>query len=122
LIQARTTTRRLEAVAIPPPIAPPKKAAALEGIWLKAARRRTGTATNPHGKVLPGQLMKSSWMQLWVQRAHWGAPTKVLVRKRRRTGLKASPKPLQGATLQASALNEMSARLTKARRTTAGEL
>jgi hypothetical protein len=122
LIQARTTTRRLEAVAVPPPIAPPKKAAALEGIWLTAARRRTGTATNPHGKVLPGQPKMRGWTQLRVQRAHRGVPTKVLVRKRRRTGLNASPKPLQGATLQASALNEMSARLTKARRTTAEEL
>ncbi|KAJ7853089.1 hypothetical protein B0H13DRAFT_2359201 [Mycena leptocephala] len=63
-IQAQTTTQRLETVAILPPIAPLKKAAALEGIWLKAARRRTGTATNLHGKVLPGQPMKSGWTQL----------------------------------------------------------
>ncbi|KAJ7848353.1 hypothetical protein B0H14DRAFT_3453170 [Mycena olivaceomarginata] len=45
----------------------------LEGIGLKAARRQTGTATNPHGKDLPGEPMKSGLTQLRAQHAHPGA-------------------------------------------------
>ncbi|KAJ7664959.1 hypothetical protein B0H14DRAFT_3539634 [Mycena olivaceomarginata] len=44
---ARMNTRRLEEETTPPPVAHPKMAVALEGIWYSAARRQTEAATNP---------------------------------------------------------------------------
>ncbi|KAJ7871817.1 hypothetical protein B0H14DRAFT_3439254 [Mycena olivaceomarginata] len=44
---ARTSTRWLEEESAPPPVAHPKMAVALEGIWYSAAWRQTEAATNP---------------------------------------------------------------------------
>jgi hypothetical protein len=123
--QVRVGCRTVAIMTSAPSFAPCEMAAALEGIWPKAARRRTGTATNPQGKVLPGQPMRSGWMQLWVQHAHRGGTNKGAntqmtcgadSQPRALTGGDApgQPRALQEATLQALTLNEMSAWLMNA--------
>ncbi|KAJ6533439.1 hypothetical protein DFH09DRAFT_1325749 [Mycena vulgaris] len=112
--RTRKSTQWLEGMMAPPPVALLTKVTAKEGIWLTAARRRTGTATNPSGKDLPGEPMKNGSKQLWALHAHQGAPAQALTCSTH-VGLSTSTQPLQGETLKALRLKHMSAEPDEAR-------
>jgi hypothetical protein len=73
-------------------------------------------ATNPHGKDLPGEPMKSGLTQLRAQHAYPGAPIILVLARNMRVGLKtSSTQPLEGDRLEGEMLEASMLRTTSIR-------